>query len=107
MYPINTSNGIEWIQEIDELKDYVDSSIYDIIKQYAGSKALIDRFNELSKENEYLDSTNTELISENTELTRRNIELENSLHILKEEYKKLEEYVNGLKDNVQYEYSID
>lgn len=36
MFTINTSEGMEWVSGIEDLKDYVDPSIYSVIDAYVG-----------------------------------------------------------------------
>lgn len=99
MYLINTPNGEQWIQSAEELKDYVDPSIYAVIESLI-EKAELRHF---SSEQQYdaLLSDYELLRGEKNDLEFDLLSLQNQNDDLEEKITILEEKINALENDLE------
>lgn len=100
MYLINTTNGEQWIQSAEELKDYVDPSIYAVIESLI-EKAdlrclrLDQQYDSLLADYELLQGEKSDLEFDVLNLEQKNDDLEEKITVLENKINALE---NDLED---------
>lgn len=108
MYLINTENGEQWIQSAEELKDYVDPSIYTVIESLI-EKADLQYFNfeqkydNLLSDYELLQDEKSNLEFDVLSLHDKNEDLKEKIAFLEDKINALEQDMEDLKDDLSYQ----
>lgn len=108
MYLINTENGEQWIQSAEELKDYVDPSIYAVIESLIEKTdlqkfSLEQQYDNLLSDYELLQGEKSDLEFDVLSLHNQNDDLEEKITFLEDKINTLDQEIEDLKNDLSYQ----